>query len=318
MTKIIEKKEKQYAETKKNTPSLDTLAQLTPNLKNSGLEKLTKRAKAKHLTNAYTQRLALLNSPLKKSYNNTFYGCCTSLIQQEDKITSKYCNNRWCIVCNRIRTAKMINEYYPILTELKDKHFVTLTVPNIPGVLLRWQIKDMIKKTQLIVKQIRKTKELKGLRKLECTINLFTRHFHPHFHFVVEGEHIAKEIVQRWLKMNPDASPKAQDIRIADDGTMLELFKYFSKIISKDTIHVKSLDKIFCAMRGLRVYQPLGIKKVSEDIDGLQSERYDIEKLEAVWEWFEKDWYNKDTGEELTGYEPSDTVLELINNIITR
>mgnify|MGYP006936220685 CR=1 FL=1 len=98
MTKIIEKKEKQYAETKKNTPSLDTLAQLTPSLKNSGLEKLTKRAKAKHLTNAYTQRLALLNSPLKKSYNNTFYGCCTSLIQQEDKITSKYCNNRWCIV----------------------------------------------------------------------------------------------------------------------------------------------------------------------------------------------------------------------------
>lgn len=315
MTKIIEKKEKQYTKTKKNTPSLDKLAQLTPNLKNSGLEILTKRAKAKHFTNSYTKVLASLRSPLQKSYNNTIYGCCTSLIQQEDKITSKYCNNRWCIVCNRIRTAKMINEYYPILTELKDKHFVTLTVPNIPGVLLRWQIKDMIKKAQLIVKQIRKTKEVKGLRKLECTINLFTRHFHPHFHFVVEGEHIAKEIVKRWLKMNPEANIKAQDIRSADDGTMLELFKYFSKIISKDTIHVKSLDKIFISMRGLRVYQPLGIKKVSEDIEELQAEVFDVNKMEAIWNWLEHDWYNIDTGESLTNYKPSELILRLINNI---
>jgi plasmid rolling circle replication initiator protein Rep len=301
------------SQNKVSDPLLDKLAQPS-GFKNS----LSKRARAKFITNAYTYRLSGLNSPLKKSYQGTYYNCATVLEQKDDKITGHYCNNRWCIVCNRIRTAKMIIGYKPQLDELQDKYFVTLTIPNVTGSDLRQVIKQMIKAFIHIKKTYHNQhKSIIGLRKLECTYNDSLNNYHPHFHIIVSGESVAHQLVIDWLKHYPEANEYAQDIRPADDNSVMELFKYFSKIVTNKTIYVQALDTIFNAMYGLRVYQAFGIKKViSEDISEIQAELYkDLEEREAVWTWLENDWIDQNTGELLTGYEPNDQIKKIINNI---
>ncbi len=319
MTKIIEKKEKQYAETKKiHPPSLDKLAQLatSSNSDTYSVQNLTKRARAKYMTNSYTVALASLKSPLQKSYNNTVYGCATTILQTQNKLTSTYCKNRWCLVCNRIRTAKLISGYLPQLEKIENKYFVTLTIPNVPGSELRSSIQEMTKKIQVINKSFAdRNNKLVGIRKLECTYNPIRGDFHPHFHLLIQGEGNAKEIVQRWLKMNPEANIKGQDVRIADNSSVYELFKYFTKIISNKAIYVQPLDIIFQAMRNLRVYQSFGIRMISDEIEELQSELYtDIVKCDKVWTWLEQDWIDFETGEFLTGYVPDDTLIKLMKN----
>ena len=310
------------------TASLDTLAQLVTDPKDIGF--LGRRARAKTFTAPLSVKLASLNSDLKKSYWNSYY-CNDSLTQEGNKITGKYCNNRWCSVCNRIRTAKLIQGYNVPLSELEDKQFVTLTLPNCEGIELRKTIDFMLKTVKTIQDVIKMRHhrgkqdwQLVGIRKLECTFNHKTSTYHPHFHFLIEGEVAAKELVNEWLKRVPGTSSKAQDVRKADKGAETELFKYFSKIVTKTekgfTTFVEPLDVIFTSMRGLRVFQPIGLKKdVSEDIEDIITEEISgIEEKFVDWKWFKHDWVDKSTGEVLTGYIPSDSMNRLIDNIITR
>jgi hypothetical protein len=314
----------------KTGPFLDKLAQLTgantgagfrggknytDNTDNNDIEKLRKRARAKYVTNGVTLRLTKLDSTLHKSYLNTFF-CASELRQSGDILTGKYCNNRWCVVCNRIRTAKLIQGYNTVLEDLPDKYFVTLTIPNVTASDLSVTIDEMITHLSGIVKRLRYKKlNIRLLRKLECTYNPLRNDYHPHFHLVVSGEQVARVIVDAWLKVYPGANMQAQDIRPADKGAIIELFKYFSKIISKGSIYPEPLDIIFRAMYQRRVFQPVGIKKITEDIEELQSEIYaDLIEAERTWTWIESDWIDKETGECLTGYQPSNLLINLLIN----
>ena len=316
MTANIPKKTRKTIGEKKTISegSLDKLAQLSPPENENTLLSLRKRAKAKFFTNSYTRALASLKSPLQKSYNNTIFGCANLLKQTDNKITGSYCNNRWCVVCNRIRTAKLINGYQKSLDELPDKHFVTLTIPNVSGQLLGATILLMIKKFTNLRKYLHKKGiKIVGLRKIECTYNPITNTFHPHFHLIVSTRMIAEIMQQEWLKRYPDAKEIAQDIRPAENGYHLELFKYFTKIISKDAIYISALDCIFQSMKGLRVFQSMGIKKVTEEIEELQSQTIeDLKEAEKTWTWLDNDWIDYETGELLTNYKPEESMLRLI------
>jgi hypothetical protein len=290
-------------------------------------ENLKKRAKAKYFTQAYTKQLAKLESALKKSYVNTLY-CSNTLIQKEKKIISHYCNNRWCIVCNRIRTAKMITAYKDALDELAssdDLYFVTLTIRNTIATLLKEKTDEMQKVCSNIIKRINMRREregkekLKGIRKLECTFNDVELTFHPHLHLLVKGYQNAVDIKDEWLKYYKDeALHYLQDIRKADEKSLLEIFKYYTKMMSNKTMYIEALDVIFRAMRGKRVYQPFGIRKsISEDIDTIQQQIIeDLEEAEKIWEWEEHDWVDRQTGEHLSNYTPSQKMNELINKNI--
>lgn len=51
---------------------------------------------------------------------------------------------------------------------------------------------------------------------------------------------------------------------------------------------------------------------ISEDIEDIESDTYDIPYYESVvWMWESTDWYSMLTGEPLTGYEPSKRMIEL-------
>lgn len=291
---------------------LDTLAQLVPTRK-----LLQKRARSKYITNSVSIKLAALGSVLEQSYWNSYH-CCGVLRQSGKSVVGKYCNNRWCLTCNRIRTAKLINGYAESLRELPDKRFVTLTIPNVSGESLKKTIEKMVESLVLIQKSFRKRKvKIVGIRKLECTYNPARNDFHPHFHLIVSGETISKLLIDEWLKRFPSATREAQNEKPADDNSAMELFKYFTKIVTKKRFYISALDTIFTAMYGKRTFQPMGIKKiVSEDISELQKIVYeDLEERESLWTWVDEatDWIDFDTGETLTGYSPSEAVVQLIN-----
>lgn len=258
---------------------LDTLAQLPQPYSSKGFEKresLRKRARSKYFSAGLALKLIdVQKSKLLKSYWNSFY-CCGVLKQDGNKITGKYCGTRWCLVCNRIRTAKLVNGYTEPLSKLVHPYFVTLTVPNVSGTDLRDTIDSMTVALREIKKKYQKIGvNFTGIRKVECTYNGLRNDFHPHFHLLISGGVQAKLLLYEWLKHFPEADRKGQDYKRADKKSVKEIFKYFTKLVTKTydekgtvvrkRIEVSAMDKIFSAMQNLRVFQPMGIVK---DQDG--------------------------------------------------
>ncbi len=280
---------------------------------------LLKRARAKFLSHSLANRL-IENNPssyLKHSYEASTY-CNSVLLQTGQKLTGTYCKNRWCAVCNRIRTAKLINGYEPVIKRLDSCYFVTLTKQTVNAVCLPKSIDFMNKSWRhILTSREGRRRKIKGVRKAECTVRP-NGHYHYHFHVVVDGLDNAEWLVKEWLSiMGNLADSKAQDIRIADDTSLKELFKYFTKLTVKGEgtlIDYKRMDLIFNALRGKRVYQPFGtVRPISEEIDEVQAENYDfLEEYERVWKWDANDWINE-VGECLTGYQPNEKFKAIFN-----
>ena len=294
---------------------LDTLAQL----RNCNHTNLQKRAKNKALTSSFIVGLINLDSPLKKTYWNTYH-CSSEIAQKDNFLSAKYCKNRACLVCNRIRTANYIIGYKAQLDSLTDPYFLTLTKPTIQGNELEPTIQGMTKTIRKIFDRLRKQKvKPNGIRKLECTYRP-KGYFHPHFHLVVETKHHAELIRNEWLKEYPNAKLSANDIRPCTDNYVIELMKYFTKLLpnkkSKDQhINFKALDIIFQSMANKRVYQPFGkIRKLKEN--ELSSTEYDItipaKLTKHVWKQGLFDWVDIQTAEILSYYQPTDKDRELI------
>lgn len=289
---------------------------------------LQKRSRARFAQMRLIKAMAELQSPFAEKYADTLH-CSATLMQHGQTITGRYCGHRWCRVCNRIRTGKLINGYQDAINAMHDCTFLTLTVPNVPAEELRDAIINMtatIRKIQDLRRK-RNLSPIKCIRKTECTYNPDRNDYHPHLHFLVDNSVDAQYLIDEWLAHYPKADPRAQDFRPAESP--LELFKYFAKLTSKsksdkivlqggkiikrDEYHYpEALDIIFQAMFGLRVIQPMGgIKMVSDEIDNIQSEEVaDIEEDTQVWIWHHCDWVNPCTGEMLTEYQPSPKELK--------
>jgi len=306
--------------------SLDTLAQLSTNncnkLKGNDISEqkrtLQKRAKSKAFTQSYLFDLIDLKSNLNKSYWQTYH-CSNVVLQEGEKISSRYCNQRWCLTCNRIRTAKMINGYTSELSQLDNAQFVTLTFPNVKAKDLKLTIKEMSSNLKDIRKNLKKTYgyTLKGLRKYECTYNASRNDYNPHYHLIIEGKEQSEQLINLWLKKYPKAERKAQDYTPVNDETINELCKYFTKVISKDNdYNPKALDIMFRAVKGLRTFQPIGIKKVvSEDIEEIQAQTIDwIAPQNEVFVYEKEvfDWVSGQ-GEILSDYKPTKEDYKVIN-----
>lgn len=286
---------------------------------------LVKKARKKYFSYHLAKYLYKLKKPLEKSYKNTLY-CASILEQEEGKITTKYCKNRWCLVCNSIRTAKLINGYLPVINEFKEPYFVTLTVPTCGKRDLHNRIKKLQEIWTKIVKVGYKHKiGLKGIKKAECTVRP-NEQFHYHFHLILEGEQQAKWLITNWLKYTKDIGSKrpGQDMRPVKnlDNGALELFKYFTKIIVKDKdkgrtyIDYEGLDIVFTALKGQRIYSAFGgVKSISEEVEDIKAE--DVFNSEKITWFYQKDlydWIDKNSGELLTGYMPTKSFKKLVEN----
>ena len=128
-------------------------------------------------------------------------------------------------------------------------------------------------------------------------------------------------IIILWLTYNRGANIIAQDCRPCDDNSQIELFKYFTKIITKVGGQYKffpeQFDHIFSTLYKKRTFRTYGLtKQLSEDIEDIQA--VEIEELESkygIYSFEGWDWYNVETGEALTDYKPPDALLQLTDSI---
>lgn len=290
--------------------------------------KLWKRARAKHFGNyiVFRQIDGVPESYLTKGYWNTYH-CSNKLIEDpsENKIKSIYCKHRWCPVCSRIRTAQNIHRYYDIISEWESPYFVTLTRPNVKDIMLDQEVGLLIKQFSKIRNRIKvnrhrnKKDNFAGIRKLEITYNHKNDTYHPHFHIIVRSKEDAQNLMHEWLKDNKSANRIAQDYRPADKNSILELFKYVTKMVYRDhrdkiiLYPPVVLDNIFMSLRGRRTFQNFGFKGKAE-INPDKITKEDYEKADIIlWEWENNDWINSN-GELLTNYEPSENIKNIIDN----
>lgn len=296
--------------------SLDTLVQIRKS-NSEPLETLRKRANAKAMNYPILGALMDLKSELYDHYRKAT-SCCDKIDQSDGKLTSRYCNSRACMVCNRIRTAKLLNAYSPLFKHLKNPYFLTLTKPTVVADKLRDGIGETVKQFSKINDVLRKRGiKIDCLRKLECTYS--KGRFHAHLHLIVEGKEIAEMILAEWMKRNPTSSSQGQCLKKANKETLSELFKYVAKPpIKKDgTLNAWALDRILCAMYRKRTLQPYGLfrsKPVTEDVTPedatliVEDQDYDL----YVWHQPTLDWISTETGLTLSGHQPTEKLLQFL------
>lgn len=304
--------------------SLDTLAQPTQSTQKEGLKKLTSRALYKVRTNHILFHngggLIHLKNEMEKSYRNTFY-CCSKLIQTDDgKVVSEYCNNRWCTVCNHIKTGKMINGYEPVVEKWNDLRFVTLTRPNVFKGLRSEYGKLQIGWKTVLQRLRRNGLKTEGIRKNETAWKSYSG-YNLHYHILLDGEDYGNALVDEWLNVNTTAKSIGQDHRKGDKNSIKELFKYMTKLGTKtktakgveyiSAYPTKVLDYIFQSMKGKRTIQTFGgVKRVSEDLDDLDSRLVLDEARNVAWDWDTiGTWIDKTTGELRTEAQEPDEFL---------
>jgi len=311
---------------------LDKLVQLPPDLNSKELglhnpeRNLQKRAHSKYITQNIARLLFPLRSPLHNYYQNAFY-CAGTIVVEDGKARTTYCNTRICYACNRIRTAKAIKDYMPQFEGYYNKS-ITLTDQNCTASNLKHEVRKYKTDLKLIRRILQRLGlDVDGIVKLEITYNLTTGLYHPHLHIIVrcenerEGTFLAESIINLWLEKRQSAHRSAQHFTKADEGSFIELFKYTTKFGVKEDenmlVHPESLDIIMRAQHKTRSFQPFGkIRKASEDVNEIV-EPQPIKAEEGIYCWSIDDWFNRDTGEALT-YHVLNPKFKVVRQLRTR
>lgn len=293
--------------------------------RDSAKETLMKKQWSKYVSKGIALSLMHFNakSELYKSYKNSTYCAETLLTNEIGKIHTTYCKNRWCLTCNRIKTARLINAYLPQLEQLFQPVFVTVTLPTVPGEELPARIANMesqwreISKNSIKPAYKKNHNPFKGIRKAECTIRP-NGMYHYHFHLILNDWAQAEWLVSQWLKRFPEADRKAQDIRFANEFAFRELFKYAFKaeVKSNNKTNAKRYDLVFSALRGKRTYQAFGgIKAIEENFsdDDLTNAIVLEGMYNKIFKWCVDDWYEKGSGEALVGLAIPSKVKNMID-----
>ena len=110
------------------------------------------------------------------AYRNT-YKCLSKVYFANGKLYGKYCKNRFCLICCRIRKAELIHKYLPEISTWENAHFLTLTTKSVCADQLDQRINEMFTAFTKIKDKFRKwhTKgksiKLMGVKSLECEFN---------------------------------------------------------------------------------------------------------------------------------------------------
>lgn len=306
--------------------SLDKLGQLPQNAeitRGEILQKLRKRARAKYLTMPVVKKLVELDSSINSYYERALE-CCSVMRQEDGELKATYCKSRCCIVCNRIRSGRIINEYGQIFAQWDQVQHVTLTIPNVSADQLEGALDEMRDQFTNCKRSIRRTRGLpfEAVRVTEVTYSRERGDYHPHFHVLVRGNRsVANALVAEWLKRWEEASEGAQDVKRWGNKAkdLNELAKYCTKIVKKGgeggmVYSAEVLDVIFRALYDRRLWQPIGFKKSDygltdedpEDLEDIEWQTPAVKQREktVIWRWNQQvcDWVDQETGQLLSEY----------------
>lgn len=191
---------------------------------------IKKRARSKFLSNQLATALFELNTPMRSKYARVFK-CGTEIVHKGDKLTSTYCGCRWCFVCNRIRTGKLINSYLELSEALTDAHFVTLTVRNLKATNLqdetertatakdvRWVQRKMYSHLRKVQDLLRKHDiTIKGIKSYECIPSKDFKGIRPHIHWKIDGTCNVDTIVKIWLHNKLDTGRLTEALKFIEE-----------------------------------------------------------------------------------------------------
>lgn len=274
-----------------------------------------------------------------KSYLNSYF-CSEMQESLKTNIMQTYkCRQRWCVLCNKQRTAILMLKYCEALKQLNDVHFVTLTARIVNEKQLKPRLTEMQKIWRKITNYAQKDKiQLNGIRKTECVIaKNHPDKYHPHYHIIIEGKQNAEYIKKQWLKKWQNAyktdrgiiSIKAQSVLKSYgniENSALEIFKYLTPMAHQHKTkkglttykhdNPKMLDVIYNALHNSRSIQPFG------NVKTLISTKTDEELIQESAETIKKPKRCKDSkytynhkkfnwisayGEYLSTYKPKST-----------
>lgn len=304
--------------------------------------KLQKRTGKKFLTQKLMNGLIeiaekLKNESLRRSFWNT-YNCQKTIITHGGRAYSKYCKNRYCLVCLGIRKAELINKYYPVLKNWEDPKFVTLTIRSVTAKKLPMIMKNMNRAFRMIIDRNRqrykrgKGIKLMGIRSLECNFNPERSTYNPHFHIIVPNMLVAKQLKADWLdlwtkKYNEHWAQKIVDVNDLETS-LVEIIKYSTKVFTEPNpnsktkttasrrIYLRAMYNIIAAMKGERVFERFGFNLPKKSDEQTSTTRlvtdYDI------WKYIPEhtDWYSELTGQCLSKYSPEAKIQNMIDNYI--
>lgn len=289
---------------------------------------LVKRARAKYFTLAFLYPLIDLQGPNNKKYWSAWH-CSRNLIAKHyvthTEIKGKYCKQRFCTVCNRIRTAQYIHAYSDTIHKFSDPQFLTLTLRNCRGQKLRGMVERTVKFFREFNRFCTKNKiSNKYLRKLEITYNIEDNSYHPHYHIVTSDSRLADLMLEHWMNYWPRSwvSPKAQKIEPCDENAHKELFKYFCEVIKKKNgvyeFEAIAFDIIISALDRIRIFQPVGIKSIKEpeQLSIWDESLKDIlHEKEYIWNDRLANWVGLTSGNALIKYNPNDKFRVMLKEI---
>jgi hypothetical protein len=319
MQTLTRGKYNQSPNTGQGANSLDKLAQL-----DTDQSKRNKRAKKKAYAMATVLPLMTFANQGGSTLNyHRTYTCSMVLNQVGDNITStQRCRQRWCPVCSSIRTAKLIRQYEKPIRAMKNPIFITLTRQSVYADELEPTFQDMKRAFVNVKRNMQKTYGIKliAMRKTESQYKYVGNSeytYNPHFHIVADLLPCQALLLKTmWLnQFSQDiASPDAQDMRKADEDTLLELFKYEVKPITTNKegkFSPEALNVIYESLYKQKCIQAYGMKA-----DRLTEEQeQEIETLPAsepktdVWTFKGLNYFNAD-GESLTNFVPSEKDMQ--------
>jgi len=273
--------------------------------------------------------------------------------QERNVFVRHYCKSRFCIICNRNKAGDMINKFTTKIERQPDKKMLTLSIKNPKGENLRDGINLMYDTFYNLRKNLKNNYGIKidFIRKLEITENEKRREFHPHFHFIINEKNIDIEkrgkrflklsdlILDEWLnRLSPVTDIQAQKIDEWKEGGAKEIFKYFTKIVTKDRLQSTSKKAIYKFLRpqsfrylydaieGKRIFEKAGEYRKKEielnEIDYSYC-HYMIQRANDRLTWFNyqnadsfkyihnaKNYFDVETGEGITNYAPRSDLID--------
>jgi hypothetical protein len=279
------------------------------------IEPLQKRRYAKWLTQPLALELLKLDNERKWHYQNILNCCHTGLVS-EGRIKMHYCKSRLCLVCARIKTASMLNKYYPDLKNRKMR-MVTLTSANVPLKELSGRVAFMKEKFMYVRRLNTRVTgtPINGLYTIEITFNPVSRTYHPHIHMLLEASaDKCHWITDMWMKQcvkhSVKVSLKGQHIgeRLTNPSQLLEVFKYVTKYPRgkelKDLKNLKTtatmIDRILTSIHNKRMVVTFGDIR-AHDEEQREESVYSVnpEDYQGSYLWQSENWYSNITGEEL-------------------
>ena len=199
------------------------------------------------------------------------------------------CQDRFCPLCGFEKARKVYGAVLANIADCDEKGInkqhdfalITLTVPNVPGVMLRKKVDQMSAAYRLLA-QRKSFKQIShgALRSFEVTYNPLTHTYHPHIHALVSlkdgyfdrktGIYLTHDkLLQEWRSVMVDDSIMQVDIRKikADDPEALnksvaEVAKYPLKMSSIFALDDSEFDHVILdlySLKGVKFVQGNGV-----------------------------------------------------------